>query len=76
MPCAVCWRRSPLETATYEDYIHEDYLNPDSLERSDSRGPRSFEENVEWLHDAFSDIKFSELEQHEGHGIVLKSGSS
>ena len=55
-----------------EDYIHEDYLNPDSLERSDSRGPRSFEENVKWLHDAFSDIKFSELEQHEGHGIVLK----
>jgi nogalonic acid methyl ester cyclase / aklanonic acid methyl ester cyclase len=54
-----------------EEYIHDDYLNPDSLERSAARGPEGFAGNVKWLHNAFSDLKFSELEISEGGGFVL-----
>lgn len=59
------------DVSSAEEYIHDDYLNPDSLERSDARGPEGFAENVKWLHNAFSDIKFSELEISEGSGFVL-----
>lgn len=59
------------DASTADEYIHDTYLNPDSLERSDSRGPKSFTENVEWLNAAFSEIGFSELEISEGHGFLL-----
>jgi nogalonic acid methyl ester cyclase / aklanonic acid methyl ester cyclase len=59
------------DASSAEEYIHDNYLNPDSLERSDSRGPKSFQENVEWLNNAFSDLSFSELEIQENPSVVL-----
>jgi nogalonic acid methyl ester cyclase/aklanonic acid methyl ester cyclase len=43
------------------EYIHPDYLNPDSLERSDKRGPEGFAETVAWLRNAFSELHFDEI---------------
>ncbi len=59
------------DTSSAGEFIHDDYLNPDSLERSSSRGPKSFQENVEWLNSAFSDLSFSELEISENDSYVL-----
>jgi len=59
------------DTSTAGDYIHETYLNPASLERSDKRGPESFAENVKWVRTAFSGLAFSELEMESSNGWVL-----
>jgi nogalonic acid methyl ester cyclase/aklanonic acid methyl ester cyclase len=59
------------DVSNANEYIHDDYVNPDSLERSASHGPKSFEENVKWLRNAFSDLDFSELEIVDGDGFVL-----
>ncbi|MFC4910159.1 ester cyclase [Actinomadura gamaensis] len=44
------------------DYIHPGYFNPDALERTDTRGPDHFADCVAWLHNAFSELHFEELE--------------
>ena len=59
------------DTSRAAEYIHDDYLNPASLERSDLRGPASFADNVKWVRTAFSGLSFAELEVDEGHGFVL-----
>lgn len=53
------------------EYIHPDYLNPDSLERSDKRGPESFAQNVAWLQAVFSDLHFEENKYAEVGDIVF-----
>jgi nogalonic acid methyl ester cyclase/aklanonic acid methyl ester cyclase len=54
-----------------EEYIHDNYLNPDSLERSSSRGPASYRENVAWLRGVFSELHFDEISIEQGGDIVL-----
>ncbi|MGH3770140.1 MAG: nuclear transport factor 2 family protein [Pseudonocardiaceae bacterium] len=59
------------DVSSVEEYIHDDYLNPDSLERSDAGGPESFAGNAAWLNNVLSGIKFSGLEISEGEGFAL-----
>ncbi len=42
------------------DYLHPDYLNRESDDRTNARGPGELAHSVAWLRGAFSDLKFEE----------------
>ncbi|SEE83387.1 nogalonic acid methyl ester cyclase / aklanonic acid methyl ester cyclase [Streptomyces sp. KS_5] len=58
------------KTDDASDYIHSEYLNPATLERSDKRGPESFTDSVDWVRNAFSELHLEEIEYREGGGYV------
>lgn len=58
------------KTEDASDYIHSEYLNPATLERSDKRGPESFTDSVHWVRNAFSELHLEEIEYREGGGYV------
>jgi nogalonic acid methyl ester cyclase/aklanonic acid methyl ester cyclase len=42
------------------DYLHPDYFNRESGDRSNARGPDELAHSVAWLRGAFSELKFEE----------------
>lgn len=42
------------DTADVSEYIHDEYLNPASMEHMDARGPEAFAMAVRWLRMTFS----------------------
>jgi nogalonic acid methyl ester cyclase/aklanonic acid methyl ester cyclase len=42
------------------DYLHPDYVNRESDDRTDARGPDELAHSVAWLRGAFSELKFAE----------------
>ncbi|GHF27756.1 hypothetical protein [Streptomyces fumanus] len=35
--------------ADAQEYIHPEYINPATLERSEKRGPENFTDSIDWL---------------------------
>jgi len=42
------------------DYLHRDYVNRESEDRTAARGPAELAHSVAWLRSAFSELKFEE----------------
>jgi nogalonic acid methyl ester cyclase/aklanonic acid methyl ester cyclase len=42
------------------DYVHPEYFNRESDDRTNARGPDELAHSVAWLRSAFSDLKFAE----------------
>lgn len=48
------------DLADAADYIHPDYFNRESDDRTNARGPEELAHSVGWLRGAFSELKFEE----------------
>lgn len=48
------------DTSGAAEYLHPDYFNRESDDRSNARGPDELAHSVAWLRAAFSELKFDE----------------